>query len=172
MLQVFRYCEGGAKATPTFYPETLAGIRALPGIAGASAVSEFALCLPDQTSDTSVTLHDRPAPPPGDEPPTVVSTATPSYLDAMPMPLRAGRCFDERDDAEEPAVAVANETLAQQHWPDETHHAADDRAAPAGTGVPGSSTRRSSASSGRVGRAEPRTTHSRRIRGSRRASRA
>ena len=61
VLQVFRYCEGGAKATPTFYPETLAGIRALPGIAGASAVSEFALCLPDQTSG-----HFRhPARPPG-----------------------------------------------------------------------------------------------------------
>ena len=35
----------------------------------------------------------------------------------MRIPLRAGRWFDERDDAEGPAVAVVNETLARQHWP-------------------------------------------------------
>jgi predicted permease len=44
--------------------------------------------------------------------------ATPGYLDAMRIPLRAGRWFDERDDAAAPAVAVVNETLARQHWPD------------------------------------------------------
>ena len=43
---------------------------------------------------------------------------TPGYFDAMRIPLRAGRRFDERDDAERPGVVVINETLARRHWPE------------------------------------------------------
>ena len=43
---------------------------------------------------------------------------TPGYFDAMRISLRAGRRFDERDDAERPCVAVINETLARQRWPE------------------------------------------------------
>ncbi len=76
--------------------------------------------------------------PPGEEPSTTVSMATPGYLDAMRIPLRAGRWFDERDDAEAVAVAVVNETLARQHWPDgDPRHAAGDRAAPGGQAFEG-----------------------------------
>ncbi|MCY4506750.1 MAG: ABC transporter permease [Acidobacteria bacterium] len=119
VLQVFHYGEGGGtEATPNFFRETLAGIRALPGVAGAGAVSAFPLSLADLTAQSPLILHDRPPPPPGEEPSAAVSMATPGYLDTMRIPLRAGRWFDERDDAEGPAVAVVNETLARQHWPD------------------------------------------------------
>ena len=117
-LQVFHYGEGGNEATPNFFRETLDGIRALPGVAAAGAVSGFPLGLADLTADSPLTLHDRPPPPPGEEPSTAVSMVTPGYFDTMRIPLRAGRWFDERDDAEGPAVAVVNETLARQHWPD------------------------------------------------------
>ena len=73
--------------------------------------------LADLTAESPLTLHDRP-PPPGEEPSTAVSMATPEYFDTMRIPLRAGRWFDERDGAEGPAVAIINETLARQHWPD------------------------------------------------------
>ena len=63
-------------------------------------------------------MHDRPPPPPGEEPATVVSLATPGYFETLRIPLRAGRWFDDRDDGEGPAVAVINETLARQHWPE------------------------------------------------------
>ena len=117
-LQVFHYGEGGTEATPNFFRETLASIRALPGVTAAGAVSAFPLGLADLTAQSPLTLHDRQPPPPGEEPSTAVSMATPGYLDTMQIPLRAGRWFDERDDAEGPAVAVINETLARQHWPD------------------------------------------------------
>ena len=117
-LQVFHYGDGGAEATPNFFRDTLEGIRALPSVAAASAVSGFPLGLADLTAESPLTLHDRPPPPPGEEPSTAVSMATPEYLDTMRIPLRAGRWFDERDDAKGPAVAVINETLARQHWPD------------------------------------------------------
>ena len=117
-LQVFHYGEGGTEAAPNFFRETLAGIRALPGVAAAGAVSAFPLGLADLTAQSPLTLHDRPPPPPGEEPSAAVSMVTPGYLDTMRVPLRAGRWFDDRDDAEGPAVAVVNETLARQHWPD------------------------------------------------------
>ena len=44
-------------------------------------------------------------------------TRTPGYLGALGIPLRAGRWFDARDDADRPPVVAINETLAQQHWP-------------------------------------------------------
>ena len=118
-LQVFHYGEGGGtEATPNFFRETLAGIRALPGVAAAGAVSAFPLGLADLSAQSPLTLHDRPPPPPGEEPSTAVSMVTPGYFDTMRIPLRAGRWLDGRDDAEAPAVAVVNEALARRHWPD------------------------------------------------------
>ena len=118
VLQVFHYADDGTEATPNFFRETLAGIRALPGVVAAGAVSAFPLSLADLTAESPLTLHDRPSPPPGEEPSTAVSMVTPAYFDTMRIPLRAGRRFDEGDDAEGAAVAVINETLARQHWPD------------------------------------------------------
>ena len=117
-LQVFHYRNDGLAATANFFRETLDGIRALPGVAGAGAVSAFPLGLADLTRESSLQLQDRAPSPRGEEPSAAVSAATPGYLDAMGIPLRAGRWFDARDDAEQPPVVVMNETLARQHWPD------------------------------------------------------
>ena len=124
-LQVFRYPDGrsgvtdaGLADTANFFRQTLRDIRALPGVTGAAAVSSLPLALADVTRESPLTLHDRPPPPPGEEPATVVSLATPGYFETLRIPLRAGRWFDDRDDGEGPAVVVINETLARQHWPE------------------------------------------------------
>ena len=117
-LQVFHYRDDGLAATANFVRETLDGIRALPGVTAAGAVSAFPLGLADVTRQRLLQLDDRPPSPPGEEPSAAVSTTTPGYLDAMGIPLRAGRWFDPRDNAEQPPVVVINETLAQQYWPD------------------------------------------------------
>lgn len=117
-LQVFRYGDEGPDATANFFRETLDGIRALPGVAAAGAVSVFPLGLADLTRESRLTLHDRAPFPPGEEPSAVVSTATPGYLEAMGLPLRSGRWFDVRDDTAQPSVVAINETLAQRFWPD------------------------------------------------------
>ena len=117
-LQAFHYRADGLGATANFFRETLDGIRTLPGVAAAGAVSAFPLGLADLTRESLLQLQDRAPFPPGEEPSAAVSAATPGYLDATGIPLRAGRWFDVRDDADQPPVVVINETLAQQHWPD------------------------------------------------------
>ena len=118
-LQVFAWDrQADDDARVNFFRETLQNIRALPGVAAAGAVSSFPLGLADITIETPLTMHDRPPPPLGEEPSTAISQVTPGYFDTMRIPLRAGRRFDERDDAERPGVAVINETLARRHWPD------------------------------------------------------
>ncbi len=118
-LQVFAWDrQADDEARVNFFRETLQNIRALPGVAAAGAVSSFPLGLADITIETPLTIHDRPPPPLGEEPSTAISQVTPDYFDTMRIQLRAGRRFDERDDAERPGVAVINETLARRHWPD------------------------------------------------------
>ncbi|HXG68897.1 MAG TPA: ABC transporter permease [Blastocatellia bacterium] len=41
------------------------------------------------------------------------------YLKTMGIPLRQGRYFDETDNAQSMPVAIINETMARQYWPDE-----------------------------------------------------
>ena len=118
-LQVFAWDrQADDDARVNFFRETLQNIRALPGVAAAGAVSSFPLGLADITIETPLGIHDRPPPPLGEEPSTAISQVTPGYFDTMRIPLRAGRRFDERDDAERPGVAVINGTLARRHWPD------------------------------------------------------
>jgi macrolide transport system ATP-binding/permease protein len=47
-------------------------------------------------------------------------SVTPGYFSAAGVALVSGRAFDDRDAANAPPVAVINETLARQLWPD-TH---------------------------------------------------
>jgi len=42
-----------------------------------------------------------------------------NYLQAMNIPLRQGRYFDERDNETSMRVAIINETMARQYWPGE-----------------------------------------------------
>ncbi len=44
---------------------------------------------------------------------------SPGYLNAMAVPLVAGRMLDERDDATRPVVAVVSRALADKYWPGE-----------------------------------------------------
>jgi len=51
--------------------------------------------------------------------PAASYTVTSGYFDALAIPLKAGRAFDETDAATSPPVAIVSETLARQLWPDD-----------------------------------------------------
>lgn len=57
--------------------------------------------------------------PPGTAPGVYPRLVDQRYLQAMRIPLRAGRLFDDRDDASAEKVVVINESLARRLWPNE-----------------------------------------------------
>ncbi|MDX1395282.1 MAG: ABC transporter permease [Gemmatimonadota bacterium] len=58
---------------------------------------------------------------PAEEMPVVAGNlVSPAYFEAMRVPLRAGRSFDEGDASGAPDVAVVNEALAERFWPGQT----------------------------------------------------
>ena len=101
----------------TFFKQLEDRLRALPGVESVGAINFLQLA--GQRSATSFTITDRPEPPPGEKPVTDVRVVTPSYFDAMAIPLIKGRMLDERDTAKSPRVLLINETMARQYWPDE-----------------------------------------------------
>jgi putative ABC transport system permease protein len=56
--------------------------------------------------------------PPGQYPVAYPRVVDHRYLQAMQIPLLAGRFFDERDEASAEKVAIINENLARRLWPD------------------------------------------------------
>ncbi len=45
------------------------------------------------------------------------SIVSPRYFAAMGIPVRAGRDFTDRDDAQSPGAVIINETMAERFWP-------------------------------------------------------
>jgi predicted permease len=81
-----------------------AGSTALP----VNAV-RFSMALPD--GQPVVPLAERPI--------FNIQQLTPGYAAVMRIPIRYGREFTDRDDAQAPRVIVVNETLARRYWPKE-----------------------------------------------------
>jgi putative ABC transport system permease protein len=64
-------------------------------------------------------IEGRPAVAPSDLPNTNYYAVTPEYFRAMGIRLVRGRVFTAQDDAKAPRVALINETMARQHFPNE-----------------------------------------------------
>jgi putative ABC transport system permease protein len=114
-LPADRYMEGDRAAA--FFNEVQERISALPGVTGVGA----ALSLPvaeGMNVDSPFQIDGRPPAAPGQEPIAFLRPVSPSYLQTMRVPLRAGRVFTASDRAGAPAVVVINETLARRFWPD------------------------------------------------------
>jgi len=90
-------------------------VRALPGVVAVGAVSTLPFSSSnnsgaftregqDQTADGSLPLAD-------------FRVASPSYFEALGIPLRQGRLFDATDRSDAPGVALVDEKLAKQYWP-------------------------------------------------------
>ena len=64
-------------------------------------------------------IQGRPPDPPGQDKSTNYYAVSPGYFEAMGIPLLRGRLFTEQDNQTAPRVALINETMAKQYFPDE-----------------------------------------------------
>jgi putative ABC transport system permease protein len=91
-------------------------VKVLPGVQSAGITHSMPL-----VSDyvLSFNIEGRPAIDPSDSPSTNYYAVTPEYFRAMGIRLVRGRLFTPQDDAKAPRVAIVNETMARQHFPNE-----------------------------------------------------
>src|SRR5215204_4620936 len=89
-------------------------LRALPHVTGVTVARTMPLDL-GGSSDMTVTV-DGYTPREGEELMTYYNQVGPGYFETMGIPLAKGRAITARDGAEQPAVAVINETMARRYW--------------------------------------------------------
>ena len=118
-LQVFYWEDDHtARHRADFFERTLGNIRALPGVHSAGAVSAAPFLAANLDIRRSFQITDAPPSRPGEEPRTYIASATPDYFTTMGIPVLRGRRFDARDRIGAPPVAIINETLRRQHFPE------------------------------------------------------
>jgi predicted permease len=99
-----------------FFQRVLERVRTLPGVKAAGFTSALPLTWPGGTNgftpegmplkrDVTYDANNR--------------VVTPGYFEAMRVPLRRGRLFNDSDGKDAPLVAVINETMARKFWPNQ-----------------------------------------------------
>jgi predicted permease len=110
-----RYKDKGAVLAA--YHELWRRLEGLPGVTSAGAVTS--LPLSQMFAWGPVTVEGR-VPPPGEK---FINADTRMvsghYFQAMEIPLRAGRLFTDDDVADKPRVAIVDDSMAQQLWPNQ-----------------------------------------------------
>jgi predicted permease len=103
--------------TKTFYHDLEARVRVMPGVQSASLA--FSVPMGNVQDGSMIYVEGQP-PTPGQPAPIVIyNHVDESYFDTMRVPLLRGRVFGETDNDKAPLVAVINQTMAQQFWPNQ-----------------------------------------------------
>jgi predicted permease len=100
-------------AAGAFFDRLSERLAALPGVRAVSASSQFP---PQEPFDTQFTL-ELGQPQATTLPTALITVATPSYLQTLRVPLRAGREFGAADRLDTPLVAMINEAFAARYLP-------------------------------------------------------
>jgi predicted permease len=101
--------------TTAFYKELKDRVRALPGVQSVSLA--YSVPMGNYSWADPVEVEGHPSAP-GQQPPIVMDNfVDPDYFSTMKIPLLRGRGFTNFDNETSPHVAVINQTMAQQLWP-------------------------------------------------------
>jgi predicted permease len=96
-----------------FYSKVLDDLRALPGIRQASLTDRLPLQGAESDCVTTGEQSEKPFQ-------STVGSIDTGFLAAMKIPLLAGREFSAADSPNSPPVAIVNQTLARQLWPNQS----------------------------------------------------
>jgi putative ABC transport system permease protein len=100
-----------------FYTQVLERVRALPGVVSAGYTTSVPLEWKGGTSGFVPEGHQAR---PGLSFDANHRNVSADYLQTLGIPLLQGRYFDGSDNARSQAVAIVNETMAHQYWPDQS----------------------------------------------------
>ena len=100
-----------------FYERLPQQLATLPGVTSAALTSRVPLT--GIGTPTVMAVAGRPLPPLSERSGAYRHLVTPGYFSTLEIPIRAGRDFDERDNARVPHVAIINETFARRFFPGE-----------------------------------------------------
>ena len=98
-----------------FYREVLERVRAVPGVASASAINHLPLA--GDVWGFPFQVEGRPPAKPGESPSAAFRVVLPGYFQTMGLPLVRGRDFTEDDRLDAPGTIIVNEWLAERFWP-------------------------------------------------------
>jgi putative ABC transport system permease protein len=99
-----------------FFARVLESVRAVPGVRAAGFTSALPLTWEGGTRGF---IQEGVAPRPGVTRDANNRVVSPGYFEAMRIPLRRGRLFQDADGPDAPRVAIINETMARKFWPDQ-----------------------------------------------------
>jgi predicted permease len=100
-----------------FYRAVLDGLKNQAGVSMAAAAVQVPFN--GQTGSSSFAIQGRPSPPGDPGPHGDVGFVTPGYFEALRIPLMRGRVFTDQDQSGTTRVALVDDTLAREYWPNE-----------------------------------------------------
>ena len=88
-----------------------------PGVSNAAAAVPIPFS--GQAGSASFSIEGRPSPPGDPGPHGDIGFVSPGYFATLKIPLKSGRLFTDQDRANTASVAMIDETLAREYWPNE-----------------------------------------------------
>ncbi len=92
-------------------------LAALPGVEDAALATSIPIV--EYSSPDPIFVEGKPMPLPGEEPKAYQAMVTPSFFPTLHIPLVSGRLFPKHVDPRGPRIALINESLARQLFPNE-----------------------------------------------------
>jgi len=106
---------GGASQRAAFYDRMLDRLAELPGVEGATLISNAPYG--DNNTISPYTVEGQPAANRSEQKRAEVQVISPNYLQVFGIPLLEGRYFRDSDGPSAPQVAIVSENFARRNWP-------------------------------------------------------
>ena len=97
-----------------FFDGLVERLEGLPGVTATAQVAHLPRGL--EWNSSAIVAQENRSLPLDEWPRSGINVASPGYFDVMGIPLRAGRTFEDADDADSNQVAVINETAVKTLW--------------------------------------------------------
>ncbi len=108
---------GDAAKQIAFYRAVLDRLASLPGVSNVAAAVPVPFS--GQAGSASFSIEGRPSPPGDPGPHGDIGFVSPGYFATLKIPLKSGRAFTDQDRTNTASVAMIDETLAREYWPNQ-----------------------------------------------------